>query len=358
MTASAPVAPRSAPDAEASPLLETRGLTKHFKIGGTFSRRTLHAVDDVDIVIGRKRDRRAGRRERQRQVDDRPAARPGLPADRRRDPLPGPLAGRDAHAPADHGLPRRRTDGLPGSVQLAQPGLPRLARHHARAEAAPPGSGPNQPPDRGGTCRGRGRAHPGHRCPRPLPARTVRRPAPAHRVRAGARVPAEADPRRRAGVHARRLDPHRAAQRDGEAAGRGGRLVPLHHARHRERPLRRRPADGDVRRAYRRVGADRGRARPPEAPVHAAASVGRAGPASAASRRRRVGQGRAAAGHRPGRGLPVPLALPVRDRYLFRRDSAAAPAGRCPHCGMPRRARRQRSGVDRRHTRREGRIRQ
>jgi peptide/nickel transport system ATP-binding protein len=34
-----------------TPLLETRGLTKHFSIGGLFSRRRLHAVDDVDLTI-------------------------------------------------------------------------------------------------------------------------------------------------------------------------------------------------------------------------------------------------------------------------------------------------------------------
>ncbi len=34
-----------------TPLLQTRKLTKHFKVGGNFSRRTLHAVDDVDITI-------------------------------------------------------------------------------------------------------------------------------------------------------------------------------------------------------------------------------------------------------------------------------------------------------------------
>jgi peptide/nickel transport system ATP-binding protein len=36
-----------------APLLETRGLTKHFKIGGSLSRRTLHAVDDANLVIDR-----------------------------------------------------------------------------------------------------------------------------------------------------------------------------------------------------------------------------------------------------------------------------------------------------------------
>jgi len=35
-------------------LLRTEGLTKHFRIGGTFSRRTLHAVDDVSISVGER----------------------------------------------------------------------------------------------------------------------------------------------------------------------------------------------------------------------------------------------------------------------------------------------------------------
>jgi peptide/nickel transport system ATP-binding protein len=35
-------------------LLETSALTKHFRLGGTFSRRTLHAVDDVELTIGRR----------------------------------------------------------------------------------------------------------------------------------------------------------------------------------------------------------------------------------------------------------------------------------------------------------------
>lgn len=34
------------------PLLETRALTRHFRVGRGFSRRMLHAVDDVDLTIG------------------------------------------------------------------------------------------------------------------------------------------------------------------------------------------------------------------------------------------------------------------------------------------------------------------
>ncbi|HLJ66979.1 MAG TPA: ABC transporter ATP-binding protein [Chloroflexota bacterium] len=39
------------PETSPAPLLEARGLTRHFQVGGMFSRRTLHAVDDVDLVI-------------------------------------------------------------------------------------------------------------------------------------------------------------------------------------------------------------------------------------------------------------------------------------------------------------------
>ncbi len=37
-----------------APLIEARGLTRHFKVGGAFSRKTLHAVDDADFTIGRR----------------------------------------------------------------------------------------------------------------------------------------------------------------------------------------------------------------------------------------------------------------------------------------------------------------
>jgi oligopeptide/dipeptide ABC transporter ATP-binding protein len=36
------------------PLIETRDLTKHFKVGGALSRKRLHAVDNVNIAIRRK----------------------------------------------------------------------------------------------------------------------------------------------------------------------------------------------------------------------------------------------------------------------------------------------------------------
>jgi peptide/nickel transport system ATP-binding protein len=36
------------------PLLRTEALTRHFRIGGALSRRSLHAVDDVSLAIGRR----------------------------------------------------------------------------------------------------------------------------------------------------------------------------------------------------------------------------------------------------------------------------------------------------------------
>ena len=35
-----------------TPLLEARGLSRHFKVGGALARKTLHAVDDANFVIG------------------------------------------------------------------------------------------------------------------------------------------------------------------------------------------------------------------------------------------------------------------------------------------------------------------
>lgn len=40
----------AAPD---EPLLVATGLTRHFRLGGVFSRRTLHAVDNAELTIGR-----------------------------------------------------------------------------------------------------------------------------------------------------------------------------------------------------------------------------------------------------------------------------------------------------------------
>ena len=71
----------------------------------------------------------------------------------------------------------------------------------------------------------------------PLSARVLRRPAPAHRHRPGARGRSQADHRRRAGFRARRVDPGADHQ---PARGSEGPLRP--HARHRRARSRRHPA--------------------------------------------------------------------------------------------------------------------
>lgn len=41
-------------DTEAPPLLRAEGLTRHFRVGGMFSKEVLHAVDDVDLTISER----------------------------------------------------------------------------------------------------------------------------------------------------------------------------------------------------------------------------------------------------------------------------------------------------------------
>jgi peptide/nickel transport system ATP-binding protein len=49
-----PAAPADGPTPKPAPLLETKGLTRHFKVGGTLGRRVLHAVDDANFVINER----------------------------------------------------------------------------------------------------------------------------------------------------------------------------------------------------------------------------------------------------------------------------------------------------------------
>ena len=106
------------------------------------SRQTLHAVDDVDLTIGHGEivalvgESGSGKSTIARLLalvyqptrgeiwfEGRPLSR---------------LRGR--RQPAR--LQRRGTDGVPGSVQLAESGVPGLARDPARDEAAPTASSP------------------------------------------------------------------------------------------------------------------------------------------------------------------------------------------------------------------------
>ena len=85
-----------------------------------------------------------------------------------------------------------------------------LTIHKLAASASERGRARGEPARQG---RAEGRAH------APLPARILRRPAPAHRDRACARGGAGADRLRRAGVRARRVDPGAGDQSPGRSAG-------------------------------------------------------------------------------------------------------------------------------------------
>ncbi len=96
--------------------------------------------------------------------------------------------------------------------------------------------------------------------------------------------------------------------------------------------VRRGPADRDVRRADRGGRPDRGRARGAEAPLHAAAAFRGARPEGAAAQPGGPGRGdrrarRAAEGDRPQARLPVPAPLPGRGGDVRDGHPGAADAG-------------------------------
>ena len=121
------------------PLLRTEGLSKHFKIGGALSRRTLHAVDDVSPGHRRAGDRRPGRARAAaaRRTIARLLAMVYQPTSGQIWFQGKPLSGHPVPRADQLAYRGAGADGLPGPVQLDQPGLPRLARHPARAQAAP-----------------------------------------------------------------------------------------------------------------------------------------------------------------------------------------------------------------------------
>ena len=129
------------------------------------------------------------------------------------------------------------------------------------------------------------------RARQPLPARVLRRPAPAHRHRPGARPRPGAARARRAGVGARRVDPGRRREPARGPAGPARPGVPVHRPRPVGGAPHLRPGRGDVPRQDRR---DRHRATTiyerAGAPVHAGAAVGGAGarPDARSGQRKRI----------------------------------------------------------------------
>ena len=169
-----------------------------------------------------------------------------------------------------------------------------------------------------------------------LSARVLRRPAAAHRGRAGAGAQSRPHRRRRADQRARRLDPGPDHQPARAAAGRVRADLPVHRPRPERRPPHQRPDRGDVPRPGRR---DRRVARPqPQAapPVHGRAPVGGADP-------RPGHRGPAPADHPQGRrpvagqsavGLPVPHPL-LAARATRQSGDAARPRIRCCASSTP-----------------------
>ena len=144
--------------------------------------------------------------------------------------------------------------------------------------------GQGRAPQGGAGAAGDRRAEP--RALQPLPARVLRRPAPAHRRRARAGAETEAADRRRARLGARRLDPGAGAQPAARAAARVRADADLHRPRPLGRAPHVRPRRGDVPRPVRRDRRRRRALQLPAPPLHGRAALGRAGRRPLAPRRR------------------------------------------------------------------------
>ena len=321
--------------ATAERLLEVRGLVKHFPLpkNGFFQKRLIvHAVDGVDLDVARG--------ETVGLVGESGCGKSTLARVliRIHKPDAGSIVfeGEDiarASAARDQAAAQAHADGVPGPLRLAQPAHDGR-RHHRRAAALPR---PRR--DRGRDPRA-GRRAALDRRPEPeggaaLPARVLRRPAPAHLDRPGARGAPGLHHRRRADLGARRQHPGADHQPDARAAGEVRADLPVH----RPRPRGRAPHLGPDRGALPRQGGG-GRAlgralRAPAPPLHALPDLGGAG----AGRRRRA----------PAAAPPAAKAS-RRARSTRRRAAASAPAARSPEPCAPRCRRRSpstRAGISR-----------
>ena len=240
-------------------ILRARGLTRHFGGGGDVVARALarvglarprpvvRAVEGRELRPASRRSTGRRGRVRLRQVHAGPDGGRAAAAERRDD------RGRPA---VRRGRQARDANGVPGPVLVAQ---------SAQARVEPRGRGTARAPHRlaAGTGRLRGRPDGALRdrrgVPRPLRARVLGRPAPAHRdsTRAGREA---RDPRlRRGGVRARRVDPGADREPLHGPAGRAWPDLPVYQPRPRRRGAHLRPHP-------RHVPGPRGRDRPPPRP--------------------------------------------------------------------------------------------
>ena len=298
-------------DQDGRPVLEARGLTKHFPVRGGARQAMVHAVEDVTLtlpdagitaVVG---ESGSGKSTLARMLAQliKPTAGAVL--------LDGEAApGRQRYARQVQLVLQDPFSSL-NPVHSVRYHLARPLQIHGINGASmngPEWTEPGQP--------GRRPAHPGVAdsggpVRRQVPARVVRRAAAAGGDRAGARRPAAGTAGRRTGVHARRVYPARRAQPAGRPARARGSDHPLRHARHRVGALPGRRDHGHVRGPGHRVRSCHAGHRRTRAPVHAAAAVGRArsGPGAAAV----AGGPWGTAEPDPATArLPVPPALPAR----------------------------------------------
>ena len=194
----------------AGPLaMEASSLRKDFRLGRG---QVLHAVRDVSLQPLPRRGRRAGRRERLGQVDRGQAARRAGAADLGR--RSGSTASRSTcPAGAPSAATRARCSWSsrtrsPRSTPCTRCATTSSGRSGCTSASRFEGRG-----GKGGRCPARaGAPDAGRAVPRQVPARAVRRPAPAGLLRPGARRAARRAARRRAGLDAGRLDPARDAE--------------------------------------------------------------------------------------------------------------------------------------------------
>ena len=163
--------------------------------------------------------------------------------------------------------------------------------------------------DRRARARPARRRRPQSRPHQPLPARVLRRPAPAHRPGARAGPGPQADPCRRADLGARRVGTGADPQPDAAHPGRARPGVRLRLSRPARRAPHERPHD-------RHVPRHGGRDRPHRGAVHAGAAPVHGGAAVSGARPRSGRQPRHAGGRDPRPGAPparlfLPSALPL-----------------------------------------------
>ena len=209
----------------AKPLVAVKGLGRIFDVSKPWLNRVTeapaappaHRRRRRDVLDRQARDLRAGRRIRLRQVDGRQDGGRTHPADHRRSHHRRRVDERPQRRRRAAALAPPHPDDLPGPLREPQPALAR-ARHHRRA-AARLRHREGRPRDRPAGRRPVEARRPRSGGRREIPARVLRRPAPAHRDRARACLQSRVHRLRRADLGARRLGAGADPQPDARPAG-------------------------------------------------------------------------------------------------------------------------------------------